>query len=174
MNEVEVKILEIEREKIIDKLLKLGAKKVFDDIIYAVKFDTPDRKLEKEDKMLRLRMEGKKAVMTFKKKISKDNAKVSDELEIEVPDFEELSRILEGIGFAKLAAYKKRRITYKIEDVCFEFDKYLEEYEEIPEFLEIEAKDAGTLFKYVKLLGFKESDAHPWSMLDVLKHYRLN
>lgn len=173
MNETEVKILEVDREKVIDKLLELGAKKAFDDVIYAVKYDTPDKNLEKEKKMLRLRREGKKAVLTFKKNISKDKAKVSEEFEIEVPDFEGMSKILEGIGFAKLATFKKRRISYKIEDVHFEFDKYLEEYEKIPEFLEIEAKDIETLFRYLKLLGFKENDARPWSLLDVIKHYDL-
>jgi len=171
MHEVEIKILDVDREKVIDKLLKLGAKKIFDDIIYAVKYDTPDKKLEKDNKMLRLRMEGKKAVLTFKKNISKGKAKTAEEFETEVPDLEEMSKILEGIGFAKLATFKKRRISYKIKDIRFEFEKYFDDYEKIPEFLEIEAEDVETLFKYVKLLGFKESDAHAWTIIDVMKYY---
>jgi adenylate cyclase class 2 len=173
MNEVEVKILEVDREKVIDRLLKLGAKKIFDDIMHIVRYDTPDKKLEKEGKLLRLRTEGKKSVITVKETVSDEKAKVRNETEIQVPDFEDASKILEKIGFIKTFIMEKRRITYALEDAHFEFDKFLNGLEKVPELLEIEAEDTETVFKYVKLLGFKEKDALPWSTGKVLEHYRL-
>ena len=69
MNEVEVKILNINRKEIEKKLVALGAKKVFDDKVSALFFDSDEKEVRHNNKQLRLRTEGKKAVLTIKRKI---------------------------------------------------------------------------------------------------------
>ena len=66
---------------------------------------------------------------------------------------------------------KKRRVSYEIKGTKFEFDKNIGEYSVIPEFLEIEAKDAATIYKYAKKLGFKKKDCKPWSAKELKEYY---
>ena len=47
MKEVEVKILDVNRKKVEDKLISLGAKKIFDDEMYAILFDNEKNKFGK-------------------------------------------------------------------------------------------------------------------------------
>ncbi|MBU0536189.1 MAG: CYTH domain-containing protein, partial [Nanoarchaeota archaeon] len=148
MIEAEVKILEIDRKDIEKKLLSTGAKKVFDDEIDAFFFDFDDSRIKKDHNHLRLRKEGDKATLTFKVHLSNKGAKVCEEYETEVSDFDSMKSILESIGLKVFRRMVKNRISYKLEGVSFEIDKYKGEYESIPEFLEIEAEDLKTIYKY--------------------------
>ncbi|RMF55698.1 hypothetical protein D6745_01290 [Candidatus Woesearchaeota archaeon] len=60
MNEVEVKILEIDAEKVRKKLEELGAKKVYEGKVDSIIHDFDDERLKSEGLMLRLRSFGKK------------------------------------------------------------------------------------------------------------------
>jgi len=169
MNEVEVKILNIDRKKIEAKLISLGAKKVFDDKVSALFFksktDKPHKHLQ-----LRLRTEGTKAVLTLKTRIPDKELKIRDEHEVEVSDFNEMQIILEGLGYIIYKKTRKHRTSYALDDAHFEFDKYLDEFDFIPEFLEIEATTPKTIHKYADLLGIKKEDCKPWSLKDILKN----
>ena len=78
--------------------------------------------------------------------------------------------ILESLGLKEWLTLNKHRTTYVLDNVRFEFDKYHGQYEFVPEFLEIEAKDVETIYKYVKILGFKKEDCKPWTILDIVKN----
>ncbi|MFH1589016.1 MAG: CYTH domain-containing protein [archaeon] len=171
MREIEVKILEVNREEVENKLIDLGANKILDDELYAIRFSKKEHLLEKGI-LLRLRKEGLKTKLTVKKSIKNKNVKAAHEYEVEVENFEETKKILETLGFEKRDKLKKHRTSYQLKNVRFEFDKYLGEQKHVPEFLEIEAHDEKTIFKYVKILGFKKEDCKPWSSTDVIKHYR--
>ncbi len=168
MTEVEAKILEVDKEKLIEQLKLLGAKEVFDGEIDAHYYDTPDRILKKEKKTLRLRKEGDQAVLTSKKSINRDKAKIEEEYEIEMNDFEETEKILNNIGFVEFAQQPKHRTSLHLGNICFEFDTL----PGIPTFLEIEAPTIEDIEQYTKKLGFKKEDLKPWTGKDVLKHYK--
>lgn len=172
MHETEIKILGIDRKKILEKLESLGAKKIFDDIIHAVYYDTADMALKRQNSILRLRKEGKKAVLTFKSHVEDKKAKVREEKEVVVSDFEVMNSILGLLGFSGWLRMSKKRTTYDLEGTHFELDKYHDEYSFIPEFLEIEGKDFGTIIKYAELLGYSERDCRPWDALQVAEYYR--
>lgn len=166
--EVEIKFLEINKDEIIRKLEKLGAKKVFEGYITDLFFDFDDMNLTKNGKLLRLRKMGNNTKLTFKEKISKDRFKVTEELELTVSDFEIMKNILENLGLKIIWKVEKHRISFVLGDVNFEIDTYFG----IPTLLEIEAQDETTLEKYVKLLDLSLEKGKTWTGREVLEYYR--
>lgn len=171
MYEIEIKILGIERVRIEKDLMSLGARQVFDGEIHAIYYDSPDHFIRKTGGTFRLRKEGTTSVLTFKRRVEDADAKVREEKEIEVSDFDTMRSILESVGFSRWLEMKKHRTSYELRGVHFEFDKYHEEYEYIPEFLEIEGTDVQTVLRYAEILGFRKQDCKPWDALQVAEYY---
>ncbi|MEK6857459.1 MAG: class IV adenylate cyclase [Nanoarchaeota archaeon] len=169
MNEIEVKILDIDKNKVIEKLESLGAKKEYEGKVNAIFFDFPDKKLAKDDSFLRLRNKEKFAELTLKKKVSKSEAKVMEETEITCDDFENAKKILSFLGLVESKSKaNKYRISYSLDNVHFEIDSL----EAFPTYLEIEAPNLEKLKSAVEKLGFSMKDAKPWSMKDVKEYYQ--
>lgn len=169
MQEIEVKILEIDKEAIIKKIESLRAKKIFEGRIVAHYLDTPNDDLWKEGTVLRVRTRGETTELTLKKKVKgRKDIKHRDEYEIKVDDFEMTKQLLEQLGFVE-REYKedKRRITYALDDSHVE----IEDVEGIPTYLEIESKSIEELEKIVEKLGYKMSDTTPMTAGEVRKHY---
>ncbi|MEK6899929.1 MAG: class IV adenylate cyclase [Nanoarchaeota archaeon] len=167
MREIEIKILEIDLPSTISKLEKLGAKKTFEGEMSAIYYDYEDRSLSGKGRLLRLRKKGEKSELTFKEKITQTDAKVMDELEVIVDDFDLTQAILKKLGLKEVKSAQKYRISYSIGAVHFELDTL----PGIPTFLEIEAPSLDILKSYVLKLGYSMKDAKPWSGKDVLKYY---
>lgn len=167
MKEIEVKILEINVEEIEEKLKEMGAEEVFDGELVNAYFDFSDRRLEKEGKVLRLRKKDDKVILTYKKYITREEAKIMDEKELLVEDFETMKEIFKGLGLLPLHEFSKHRTTYKLNQTNFEIDKY----PGIPPFLEIEAPGVGKLNEFISELGFSKGQANSWSIKEVLEHY---
>mgnify|MGYP003830650859 CR=1 FL=1 len=171
MQEIEVKILEVNRTKIENILLDIGAKKIFDDEIEAFFFDFKNKSVSKSKSVMRLRKEGKQAILTYKTIIGVKGAKVAEEQSVEVSDIDEMKKILISLGLSIKKFTQKHRTSYQIENVHFDFDCYKGENDFIPEFMEIEADSLETIYKYASILGFKNEDCLPWSTTDLIKHY---
>lgn len=167
MKEIEVKILEIDVGEVEKKLKEMGAEKIFDGEMVNIYFDFPEKRLEKEGKILRLRKKGDKVILTFKKLITQKKAKVMNEYELEVRDFGLMRKIFKEIGLLPLYEFKKHRKTYELNQIHFEIDKY----PDIPVFLEIEAPDLETVYKVIPELGFSKKDVNSYSIKEVLEHY---
>jgi adenylate cyclase class 2 len=171
MQEAEIKILGIDRGKVEAKLLSLGAKKAFDDEIHALYYDDNAGSVGNRKGTLRLRREGKKAVLTYKSHIGDRGAKVREEMEVSVSNFDTARSILESLGFSAWLEMRKHRTSYTLGGAHFEFDKYRGEYGYIPEFLEIEGPDVKTVNDFAKLLGFSKKDCKPWDAVRLAKYY---
>ncbi len=174
MKEIEVKIMEINKKEIINKLKKMGAKKSFDGIIQGEYFDFPNNKLDKNKELLRLRTAGEKVFLTYKKKEKKESkVKCCEEKEIEVSDYNILKEILLQIGLmVKKETLKKHRVSYSLGKTHFEIETPIGEYSFIPPFMEIESNSVENIYKYAKLLGYDEKDCFNWSGNDVIKFYK--
>ncbi len=109
MNEIEVKILNIHRLKVEESLLRLGAVKIFDGEASALFFDFKDCSIAKSHSVIRLRKEGDLTMLTFKKVLSKQGAKVAQESSVEVSDLFEMKKILENLGLSITGSTQKRR-----------------------------------------------------------------
>jgi len=171
MEEIEVKILDVDRKKCEKILLKLGAKKVFEGKMIALRFDDINNNLRNNHKTLRLRTEGKDNVLCVKELISEKGFKRMNEIETKISDFKNTLIILEKLGFKSSGKITKRRISYKLNSTKFEFDKHLNNYSFIPEFLEIESNNTKSIEKYAKVLGYKKEDMKPWGFRKVVKKY---
>jgi len=171
MKEIEAKILEINRTEVEKKLVSLGGKKVFEGIIDAHSYDYPDRTIMKSKSSFRIRKENQRVVITFKKFISNKGVKKRNEFEVEVSDFEIAKKIIEALGLKEWKHIRKKRTSYRLEGTRFEMDKYIGKLSFVPEFLEIEAKDAKTIYKQAAVLGFQKSDCKPWTTSQVIDYY---
>jgi adenylate cyclase class 2 len=167
MEEIEVKVLEIDKEKVVKKLLDLGAEKVFEGDIYALTYDFEDEYLTKSNSLIRLRKKGEKVFLTYKKGISTEGAKIMKELESEVGDFDDMNEMLNELNLKPIKEYKKKRTTYKLGDVLFEID----EYKGIPAYLEIEAPSVDVINKYIDKLGIDKNKVKSWTGKELLEHY---
>ncbi len=150
MKEIEVKIRDIDKEKIINKLERLGAKKVFSGKVIDYRFDTPGRLLSKQGKALRIRQKGKYYYLTLKgRKSSFQNITSRDEIGIRISSFKVAYRILNELGFIKIFEMEKYRTEYRINDINFDIDEYIG----MKPILEIEGRNREVIEKYMKILG---------------------
>ena len=172
MEEIEVKIIDIDRRKVEERLIALGAKKTFDGEMYAIYYDFSDKRLGKAQDLLRLRKEGDASLIVFKKFVPNEDAKVRREYEVSISDFDAMRSILEELGLSPWLMMRKHRVTYRFQNAHIDLDKYYDNYDFIPDFLEIEASDIETIYYYAQLLGFRRDDCKPWTALDLAEHYR--
>jgi len=172
MREVEVKIVEIDRAEVEARLGSLKASKLFEGREESVFFDFPTNSISGAKNLLRLRKEGKKTVLTFKKFVENRAAKVRDEYEVSVSAFEPMVRILESLGLVAFQRMVKDRTSYSLKSgVRVDLDKYTGEFSYIPDLMEIEATDDATIKSSIKLLGFKPEDAKSWTTFDLVNHF---
>ena len=120
--------------------------------------------------MVRLRKKGEKVEFTVKKLLNTDQAKISEENEVEVSNYEAMEKALSSIGLAPKRGYplSKHRISYVLGNAHLELDTF----PQFPTFLEIEAPSIELIHKTVKELGFVVSDINPWGVREVFAHYR--
>ena len=170
--EVEVKVLEINKADVEARLSALGAKKVFDGTIHALYYDLPDRRLQRSGLTLRIRTEGQKAMLTLKLDVANAAAKERRELQTEIGDISVMRQILETMGFSAWLVMKKRRASYKLPDVQVEIDRYVDDFSYIPEFLEIEGRDTHAVYHAARALGFSTDDCKPWDAVELAAYYR--
>ncbi len=178
MHEIEIKTINIDQQALVKKLLSLGAKKSFEGEIRAVSFDFPDNSIRSAARTLRVRTKGNKTYLTLKNPIDNKEIKIREELEIEVSDFAVMKTILESLNLKQWREIRKTRVSYKLKDVLFEFDKYHDDFEYIPEFMEIEVmaendeEAVKTIFGYADKLGIPRKNCKPWTLNDLVKHYK--
>ncbi len=169
--EYEVKFLDIEVPKIETKLKEIGAKKLFDRHYRWRNYDYSDLRLNAEKAWFKIRDEGDKVTLNFKKRIGhKDdegqtNDEGMEEYTVEVSDFEETCRILGKIGLIVKFYEEKKRIRYEKEDIYFDIDTQ----PGIPTFLEIEADSWDGVDKGISLLGLNPKDKRIISAYQIYK-----
>lgn len=137
MKELELKFLEVDKAAIVKKLEAVGARLLVDGVLRTVYFDTPDGKIKKANRLLRLRTFGDKFELCWKDNMRiEDGCKVYDETETYVSDFDATVKILENLGFVQAISFGKKRTEYILDDgTKFEID----EFPGVPVFVEVEA-----------------------------------
>ena len=147
--EYEVRVLDIDKEKLVTKLENLGAKKIADfdykRRIYNFNPMTPH-------KWIRLRTDGKKTTLTIKK-IENLEIDGTKEMEIEVSNFEETNNMLNELGYKSHTYQENKRTRYTLNDVELDIDSW----PYIPTYLEIEGKSEKEVRDMIKLLEVDET-----------------
>ena len=112
MIETEVKILEINRAKIEEALINLGAKKTFDGKIQTMFLDYKDSAITRQGDLLRLRKNTQKTELTYKKVTHAQTVKIAEEYSVEVSDLETMLIILGNLGLNVTGNMEKHRLSY--------------------------------------------------------------
>ena len=171
MKETEVKILNVDKNKIVNSLLNLKTQKIFDDEISTIFFDFTDGRIFNTKNLLRLRQAGPKSTLTYKKITTTASVKEAQEYEVEVSNLQTMSIILESLGLKETRFLQKHRTSYKLENARFDIDTYEGELDYIPTLLEIESDSTNSIYKYAQILGFSPADCLPWSTEQVISYY---
>lgn len=172
--EVEVKFIVPALEELRGRLLAAGAtQKRARQLERNVRYDTPQEELRHQEQLLRLRQDDR-IRLTFKSAALEQpgsEAKVREELEVTVSDFERMEGILRRLGFLPCQVYEKYRETFVLHGVEVVLD-------EMPfgDFIELEGEEASIRAVASELdLSWKERilDNYLNLMARVKRHYQL-
>ncbi len=113
-----------------------------------LRFDTPRGELTKKEQALRLRQDDAAKVTYKGPSIEEGGARLRQEYEFSVSDFQAAKKLFEALGFQVFMLYEKFRTTYRFEGVEIVLD-------EMPygDFLEIEGSDAQGIAAVSRALG---------------------
>lgn len=161
--EYEVRILEIDVEKIKEKLKELHASFEWDNVQKRYVYDF----IPKQDKKwIRLRTNGDKTTLTIKNIVS-SNIDGTHELEITVDSFERCNLILKELGYTDKGYQENRRIQYILNGVEVDIDYW----PMIPTYLEIEGPSEEAVYNAVSALGFEKSDCVTKNVEEIYSDY---
>lgn len=171
--ELEGKILEVSEEQLLPKLEVLWAVEIFHWKLTAVWMQDMN-----SGKKVRIRDEDSMwTIIEQKLEAEKiDGIKKCREIPMKVENYQEAINFFEHLWFQVISKSIKTRVSYlldKEKEIKVEFDKYLllNGREDIPEFLEIEAKSIENIYATAQKLWFQKTDIKDWWVTELLNHY---
>lgn len=159
--EYEIRVLEIDKDKLIKRLNELNAKFIgeFNQKRYVYNI------IPKTDgRWLRLRTNGKKTTLTYKS-VEKNSIDGTKELEIEVEDFEKTNNLLELVGVKNKGYQENNRIQYILDGVEIDIDSW----PLIPTYVEIEGENEESVLNILKKIAIDDKKV---TTLDVQSIYK--
>lgn len=138
MKEIEIRILEINVEEWVNFLESHGATFVGE---WTQKRKVYDFKPREENRWIRLRTNGNNTTLTIKEVVDSTKIDGTQELEIEVSNFEKTAEILEELGYYPRSFQENKRIRYLYQGVEFDIDSW----PLIPTYVELESDDANCI-----------------------------
>ena len=158
--EYEVRVLEIDKDKIQLKLKELNAVLIED--VFQKRY-VYDFKPVIPTKWIRLRTNGSKTTLTIKN-VESSNIDGTKEVEVEVSDFDTTNEILAELGYTPRGIQENKRIKYDLNGVEVDIDTW----PKIPTYLEIEGISEEEVYNTLQLLGIPKEEA---TSLDVQSIY---
>lgn len=158
--ELEVKILNVEVDKIRKKLEDIGAKFIREEKQINYTFKSQKINIEKGS-YLRIRttiIENKKEnELTYKKKSYSKQMRAYDEYTTKISNVKNTIEILKNLGYEIEYKGYKKRIIYKINTTEFDIDIWDKDTYPYP-YMEIEVENENDLSKLIKKLNIKKED----------------
>ena len=158
-SEYEVRMLNIDMDKFIEKIESLSAIYVNQ---YFQKRYIYDFNPKIENKWIRLRTDGYKTTLAIKEYQSIDVGGTK-EVEIEVSDIEKTNEILNQLGYFKRSVQENKRIRYMLNDVEIDIDTW----PHLNTYVEFEGKSKEAVYSVLKLLGIEEDDVTTMNAQDI-------
>lgn len=158
-HEIETKVLDVRVEEIEKTLIDLGAIKINKNRLIVDWFDYPNRKEGDENWFLRIRSysDGGNEVTWKAKSDILGTARKHKEINFKIDEPEKLADLFEEIGLKKYAHQEKDRTSFTFKDWRFDIDQY----PNMPAFIEIEGVSEEHVNEAVKLLGL--GDHRTWA-----------
>ena len=176
MEEFEIKFLEIDVPELENKLVGIGAKKLWDFKQKSALFDYEDFRLDKNHSWIKLRTNGEIATLSYKQRIgvkSNDGSIPDDgmkEVEVVVDNFEKTLELFKSIGFIIKREMENRRIKYQKGDLIFDIDFW----PMIPPYVEIESTSMEKVREVAKELNFDPEKGFVCSPDQIYMKYGFN
>src|SRR3990167_7315544 len=154
-HEIETKVLAVDKEEIIKKIISVGGKKTGETRLKVDWYHPKGTKEGKDLWFLRIRSnsEGKHEVTWKAKSETLGIARKHKEINLLVEDAEKLGKIFEEIGLEKYAHQEKDRTSLTLKNCPLEID----EYPGMPAFLEIEGDSEESIKEIIKLLDLEKN-----------------
>lgn len=158
---IEVEVKAKTDPKIKKKLELLGAQKIRKEKQEDIYFNAPHKNFKITDEALRIRKTPSKAFLTYKGPKIDEKSKTRQEIETEIPDPKNITKILESLGFKKAHKVIKKREIYQLNEFTITIDnvKGLGTYIEIEKDIKEDEDHEKTLNKILKIykqLGIKK------------------
>lgn len=159
--EIEATFIEINKDELRAKIQALGGKLLQPEMLMRrVVFDTG------EHSFVRVRDEGNKIVMTYKYHHD-DSLLGTEEINVEVNDYDSAIAFLEKIGLRPKAVQETYREEWELDGVELDIDTW----PWLPTYVEIEGPSAAAVEAVAEKLGFDMKHAHYGSVDEIYKLY---
>jgi adenylate cyclase class 2 len=152
--EIECRFLEIDKEKLVKKLLELGAHDEGENMLEETIIYDKEATWKDSNKFIRLRKIGNKIKLSYKEHTA-HTVDGAYEIEFGVDDFKKPELLFEQLGLKAYRHQQKKRHTLILEGVTFDIDTW----PKIPTYVEIEGESEEALKKAALAVDFKWEDA---------------
>lgn len=163
--EFETKVLDIDIKEIKEKLTKLNAKQDEEVLMRRWVFDIDP----KNNKWIRLRDNGKKVTLTYKCKTGSGISE-TEEIEVEVSNFEKTADILSKLQFENIYYQENKRKVFTLNDIEYAIDSW----PKIPAYLEIESHNEEKVKEGLALLSLENKAVGNLSVVGVYQKYGID
>ena len=168
--EFETQVLDIDKEKIMQKLREFGAKEEPEVLQKRWVFDIKPCTVESTGEWIRLRQVGtKRPTITYKNKSGRGLSE-TQEIEIEVDDFDNAKKLLSQLDFKGNYYQENKRHKFILNDIEFTLDTW----PQVPTFLEVEARSEDKVKEGLEALGLEGKDAGHIGTIAIYKKYGID
>lgn len=174
MQEIETRIIKIDVNKIREKLINLGCKKVKDENQINNLYDFPDRRMLNKKGYARIRIVEDNLnniivnYMTTKKLLSQEKYKIMEENEVIIDNSAMGAQIFTSLGLELVESIKKHRESYKYKTSLIEIDINDPSFCPFP-YIEIEGTKEDEIKEIVSLLGYTMEDTTSKTIYELLQ-----
>lgn len=179
MNEFETRIVNIDVEKIRERIGEISAIKVKQENQVNNIYDFNDRRLLADKGYARIRIvedllnNSTHYYMTTKKLLSQEKYKIMEENETEILDAKAGENIFKSLGLELVQSIKKYRESYKYKNTLIEIDINDKSFCPFP-YIEIETANDEELEEVVTLLGYDMSQTTSKTIYEILKDFSIS
>ncbi len=151
--EIETKVLEVNKRKIVQKLISFGAQKKQESLLIVDWYRLRGITEGNDPWFLRIRSdsEGKHETTWKAKSTILGTARKHKEINFHIHEHEKLADLFLEIGLEKYAHQEKERTSFKFMDWSFDIDQY----PGMPAFIEIEGNSEEHVNQAIRLLGLE-------------------
>jgi len=150
--EIEVKFLEIDKQKLIESLLRLNAQDLGDEMIQEQIFYDKKGEWLNTHKFVRIRDTGKNIYVTYKHTEDR-TAAGTIEIEFKITEPEKVKAFLEALDLEMYRSQEKKRHKFKLGNVIVDIDRW----PQIPAYVELEGPSEDSIKDAAEKLGFNWS-----------------
>ena len=159
MFEIETKVLGVDKKKLEDNLIRLGAEKIIETRLAVDWYKNPSDISGKEPWFLRVRSytDGKHEVTWKARSEVIGSSRKHKEINFNVSDAAAVADLFFELGLVPYAHQEKDRVSWRLKDWRFDLDTY----PNMPSYLEIEGNSEDHIIEAVKLLGLEGNKRSP-------------